>query len=131
MLLPALLALLIFPRPLCWGLIEARSRALRVALRPRFPRPLCWGLIEATEKIRAWALKAAFPRPLCWGLIEAPSTSRRRRPVSRNFPGHCAGASLKRGVQGARLADVDHFPGHCAGASLKRSSLARRRTCCA
>src|SRR5271165_3652780 len=101
----------LFPRPLCWGLIEAGAggcavnrrrihfpghcagaslkRRLVADERPggrRFPRPLCWGLIEARYggpgQPHGWGV---FPRPLCWGLIEA-CWSPQRCAAACSFP---------------------------------------------
>src|SRR5208282_1862153 len=62
-----------------------------------FPRPLCWGLIEAGHRTpSATPAKAHFPGHCAGASLKPPPRSTSQR-VYANFPGHCAGASLKLG----------------------------------
>ena len=109
------------PRSPSRGLIEAAIPP-RSGPQPRsLPRSPSRGLIEAGPAQRGGHVsrRALFPGHQAGASLKRFSYVLMPR-FRRLFPGHQAGASLKPDVRGGGLGGRRLFPGHQAGASLKR-----------
>ena len=113
------------PRSPSRGLIEACLRPpCPTRAHSSLPRSPSRGLIEAGWhcRIADSSVYALFPGHQAGASLKRIELDRRFHAVVKLFPGHQAGASLKRRGRGQRRGQGRRlFPGHQAGASLKHN----------